>query len=171
MDPQNIPGLLGGGNMNVVFDLDGTLIDSAPDIRAVASTILRDLGREGLSLAETRSFVGEGSMVFVSRMMASRHIEETAELRQQLYEEFVTRYERAVDLAVFYPGVPDTLAALRADGHRLGLCTNKPERPARAVLRHMRLESLFDAFLAGGMLDSRKPEPDMLNATIAASEP
>jgi len=153
--------------MNIVFDLDGTLIDSAPDIRSVASAILRDCGREGLSLAETRAFIGEGAAVFVSRMMAARGIEETPQRRAELYDDFLARYELAVDQAVFYPGVREALAALQVAGHRLGLCTNKPERPARAVLRQMQLDSVFAAFLAGGMIASRKPEPDMLLKTIA----
>jgi phosphoglycolate phosphatase len=55
---------------------------------------------------------------------------------------------------------------LKAAGHGLGLCTNKPELPTRAVLRHMGLEPMFDVVIAGGMLDSRKPEPAMLWHTI-----
>lgn len=148
--------------MNIVFDLDGTLIDSAPDIQAVAEVILSDLGKSGLTLDEVRSFVGEGAKVLVSRMMAARGIAETPESHARIYGDFVAQYEFAVDKAVFYPGVVDALARLRAEGHKLGLCTNKPELPARAVARHMGLEAVFDAFIAGGMIDSRKPEPDML---------
>ena len=62
--------------MNIIFDLDGTLIDSAPDIQSVASTVLEKLGEVGLTLDETRSFIGEGSAVFVRRMMNARGIEE-----------------------------------------------------------------------------------------------
>lgn len=154
--------------MNIVFDLDGTLIDSAPDIHAVASTILGRLGRDDLTMEETRNFIGEGSAVFVRRMMAARDIEETTANFASLHNEFLTQYEFAVDKAVFYPGVLDALAALQAAGHKLGLCTNKPERPARAVLRHMKLDGFFDEVIAGGMLTSRKPEPAMLLQTIHA---
>ncbi|MEE4145412.1 MAG: HAD-IA family hydrolase [Halieaceae bacterium] len=152
--------------MNVVFDLDGTLIDSAPDIQFVASAILDRLGKAGLSLAETRSFIGEGSAVFVSRMMAARDIADTGQSHAALYDEFISRYEHAVDRGAFYPGALAALMGLKADGHCLGLCTNKPERPARAVIRYMGLEGVFDAVIAGGMIDSRKPEPDMLLETI-----
>ncbi len=152
--------------MNIVFDLDGTLIDSAPDIQYVASAILVGLGKKGLTLEETRSFIGEGGAVFVSRMMAARHIEETPQHHALLYRDFLARYELAVDRAVFYPGVLDTLLFLKTAGHCLGLCTNKPERPARAVLSHMALTSIFEVVVAGGMIDSRKPEPDMLEKTI-----
>ena len=154
--------------MNLVFDLDGTLIDSAPDIQAVAAFILRDRGMEALTLEQTRSFVGEGSASFVRRMMAARGIEATPESFTRLHEDFLSRYEFAVDKAVFYPGVLDALSALKSAGHRLALCTNKPERPARAVLRHMGLAIFFDAVVAGGMLHSRKPEPDMLLHAINA---
>ncbi len=148
--------------MNIVFDLDGTLIDSAPDIQAVAEEILGRLGKPPLTLDETRSFIGEGAKVLVSKMMAARGITETPESHARIYGDFVARYESAVDKAVFYPGAVDALALLQAAGHRLGLCTNKPELPARAVMRHMGLEPVFEAFVAGGMIDSRKPEPDML---------
>ncbi len=153
--------------MNIVFDLDGTLIDSAPDIQAVAETILARQGKPPLSLEETRSFIGEGAKVLVSRMMAARDIEESPEAHARIYEEFVAQYEHAVDRAVYYPGVVDALAVLKAGGHRLGLCTNKPELPARAVIRHMGLESTFDSVVAGGMLASRKPDPEMLLACLS----
>lgn len=152
--------------MNVVFDLDGTLIDSAPDIQAVSEIILGRLGKEALTLEETRSFVGEGAKVLVSRMMAARGIEETPESHARIYGDFVAQYEFAVEKAVFYPGVVDALAVLKAGRHKLGLCTNKPELPARAVMRHMGMEPIFDAVVAAGMIDSRKPEPDMLLKTI-----
>ncbi len=152
--------------MNIVFDLDGTLIDSAPDIQSVASTILGRLAKDALTLEETRNFIGEGAAVFVTRMMAARGIDETQQTHAALLEAFIAQYEFAVDKAVFYPGVLKALALLKSAGYRLGLCTNKPEVPARAVLRHMGMESIFDVVMAGGMIDSRKPEPDMLLQTI-----
>ena len=152
--------------MNIVFDLDGTLIDSAPDIQTAASNILGRLQKPALSLQETRDFIGEGGAVFVSRMMAARGIPETPSSHASLYDEFISFYEFAVDKAVFYSGAFDTLVRLKREGHTLGLCTNKPERPARAVMAHMGLEAIFDAVMTGGMINSRKPDPDMLLQTI-----
>jgi len=152
--------------MNVIFDLDGTLIDSAPDIQSAASTVLESLGKKGLTLDETRKFIGEGSTVFVRRMMSVRGIKDTPQTCTALHEDFIAQYAISVDKAVFYPGVIASLTLLKADGHRLGLCTNKPELPARAVIRHMGIASFFDAVMAAGMMDSRKPHPAMLLKTI-----
>ena len=148
--------------MNVIFDLDGTLIDSAADIQHATGIILGRLGREPLSLREVREFVGEGAHILVSRMMAARDIAETAESHARVYADLLGEYEHTVERAVFYPGVVDALAVLRASSHKLGLCTNKPEAPARAVVRYMNLAPLLDGFVAGGMVASRKPEPEML---------
>lgn len=148
--------------MNIVFDLDGTLIDSAPDICAIANSILRDLGREALSLELTRTFIGEGAAVLVERMMHARDIDNTGDTHAELLALFVSRYETMPTESPFYAGVNDALDALLAAGHRLGLCTNKPEGPTRAVLAQTGLHKCFSAMVAGGMLDSRKPEPQML---------
>ncbi len=153
--------------MNIVFDLDGTLIDSAPDIQHATTIILDRLGKAPLTLDEVRAFVGEGAHVLVSRMMAARGITETPESHKTIYADLLGEYEHAVEHAVFYPGVVDALALLRASGHRLGLCTNKPEAPARAVVRHMKLDRFLEAFVAGGMVERHKPDPQMLLRCIA----
>ncbi|RYH12095.1 HAD-IA family hydrolase [Tropicimonas sp. IMCC6043] len=153
--------------MNIVFDLDGTLIDSASDIQHATGIILGRLGKEALTLDEVREFVGEGAPVLVSRMMAARGIEETPERHAEIYADLLAEYEGAVERAVFYPGVVDALALLKASGHRLGLCTNKPEAPARGVMDHMRLWDYFDGFVAGGMAERPKPAPDMLDLCVS----
>ncbi|MFK7977109.1 MAG: phosphoglycolate phosphatase [Halioglobus sp.] len=153
--------------MNIVFDLDGTLIDSAPDIQGVANHLLVQREKPALSLPETRSFIGEGSAVFIRRMMTAREMNATEDAFEELHSEFLALYEKALDKAVFYPGVVATLQTLSVAGHTLGLCTNKPESPARAVLAHMELTRFFTAFTAGGMCKSRKPDPQMLHHVIA----
>ena len=145
--------------MNIVFDLDGTLIDSAPDIHFVACSLLRELGREEISLDEARSFIGEGSGVFVSRMMAARGLASEPGLHAELLGLFVSGLEASVELASFYAGVPELLNQLSSTGYMLGLCTNKPEGPTRALIRHMGIEASFSAVIAGGMLEHRKPAP------------
>lgn len=153
--------------MNIVFDLDGTLIDSAPDLQAAASKVLERLGKDPLSLDETRRFIGQGAGVFVGEMMSARDIAASTELHASLLEEFLELYELAVDKASYYPGVQEVLDTLHNAGHGLALCTNKPERPARAVIRHMDMEHIFEVVVAGGMLSTRKPEPDMLLKAVS----
>ena len=152
--------------MNIVFDLDGTLIDSAPDIQAVANKVLESQGVAGISLEETRHFIGEGAAVFVRKMMAAREIDSSGSSFEELHKAFLAHYSSAVDCAEFYPYVESTLAHLKHEGFRLGLCTNKPEQPARAVVVHMKLDRYLDSFVAGGMTASHKPEPDMLQLAI-----
>lgn len=155
--------------MNIIFDLDGTLIDSAPDIQYVANTVLAARDLPPLSLAQTRDFVGEGSKVFVQRMMEARKLVQSPQAFEELHAEFIHVYEGAVERAVFYPGAREALAMLAASGHRLALCTNKPEAPTHAVIQHMGIADVFAAVVAGGMLPERKPAPEMLLRAIELS--
>lgn len=150
----------------IVFDLDGTLIDSAPDFHAGANGLLADEGHAPLSFAEARSFIGNGAAVFVAKMRAARGIPDSEHPR--LHAEFVRRYDDFVSLTQPYPGVIDALQRLKARGHRLGICTNKPHRPTLAVLRHLAMESIFDTIFGGDSLPVHKPDPAPLHAAFAA---
>lgn len=141
----------------IVFDLDGTLIDSAPDIGGVANKTLVARGLEPISLAQTRDFVGNGASVFIDKMRAARGIDQSE--HAAILAEFMVHYETAVDLTKPYPGAVGALKALRANGHRLGICTNKPFAPTMAVVRHLDLEGYFDVIIGGDSLDVRKPDP------------
>lgn len=150
----------------VVFDLDGTLIDSAPDIRATANDVLSAMDAAPLDLAETISFIGNGAGVFVRKMREARHLPEAREA--EMLRLFLDGYENAKDLTQLYSGVLDALKVLQGQGHALGLCTNKPEVPARAILKHMGLEPFFPAVIGGDSLPLRKPDPAPLLATCDA---
>ncbi|NMM45711.1 phosphoglycolate phosphatase [Rhodospirillaceae bacterium KN72] len=153
-------------DVSIVFDLDGTLIDSAPDIQGIANGLLAREGAEPISLAETRAFIGDGAAVFVARMRAARGIDEASQDR--LLADFTGTYETAVTLTHPYPGVPQALADLRNAGARLGVCTNKPLRPTRAVLAHLGLSDFFEIVLGGDSLPVRKPDPAPLFAAFDA---
>ncbi|MBF9036198.1 phosphoglycolate phosphatase [Rhodobacterales bacterium HKCCE2091] len=150
----------------IVFDLDGTLIDSAPDIRVVANAVLAAEGAAPISLDETRAFVGNGSAVFVTRMSRARDLPEAVHAR--LLDAFLSRYDSAVDLTRPYPGVVAALEHLARRGHILGVCTNKPIAPCRAVLTHLGLDRFFAAVLGGDSLPVRKPDPTPLDAVFDA---
>ncbi|SLN18425.1 Phosphoglycolate phosphatase [Roseivivax jejudonensis] len=112
------------------------------------------------------SFIGSGAPVFVARMRAARALPEDDQ--QRLLRAFLDRYETAHALTEPYPDVVRTLTALRSDGHRLGICTNKPERPARHVLDHLGLSALFETVVGGDTLSVRKPDPAPLHAAAEA---
>jgi 2-phosphoglycolate phosphatase, prokaryotic len=154
--------------MRIVFDLDGTLIDSAPDIHAAANKVLAAEGLEPVSYEASRGFVGNGARVFVERLERAagggeNRPERTARMRALFAEE----YERAHELTTVYPGVVEALGVLRAEGWRIGLCTNKPQRPTQAVLAHLGWEGLFEVVIAGDSLPHIKPEPEPLFAALA----
>jgi len=150
----------------VIFHLDGTLIDSAPDIRAAGNTVLARHGAAPMDLAEATGFIGNGASVLVQRMIAARGLAD--DLHPAMLAEFLELYEDAVHLTTLFPGVLQTLDALAAAGHTLGICTNKPEAPTRAVLHHFGLGDRFGAVFGGDTLTVRKPDPAPLLACHGA---
>lgn len=153
----------------IVFDLDGTLIDSAPDIHGIANALLAAEGLAPITLEQTREFIGNGASVFVQRMCAARGIPDSA--HDRMLADFIAAYEDAVHLTVPYPGVPEALEALRAQGHALGVCTNKPIGPTRAVLAHLGLDRFFATVWGGDSLPVHKPDPAPLRAALDALAP
>ncbi len=148
----------------IVFDLDGTLIDSAPDIQHVANTVLAREGVEPISLARTRAFIGNGVGVFVQKMCAARGLPDNAQGR--LVTQFEALYQDATGLTKPYPNVETALAALTGAGHVLGICTNKPIKPTQAVLSHLSLGGYFSTVYGGDSLPVRKPDPAPLRAAL-----
>ena len=122
-------------NARIVFDLDGTLIDSAPDIQSIANASLSKIDVSPITLEETHSFIGEGIQNFVERMRKARDVSD--EYQTLLLEEMTARYESAVELTVMYPGVLEALTTLE-QSHQLGICTNKLHRPSLAILKHLK---------------------------------
>lgn len=148
----------------IVFDLDGTLIDSAPDIQAVANGVLGAEGQQPITLEQTRKFIGNGAPTFVARMRAARDIPDSEQDR--LLTAFKIGYVSAVELTEIYAGAIPALEALKAKGHRLGICTNKPFKPTQSVLAHLDMTRLFDVVIGGDSLPVHKPDPAMLHAAL-----
>ena len=91
----------------IVFDLDGTLIDSAPDIQNIANAGLAKIGVAPITLEQTHSFIGKGIQNFIEQMRKARDVPK--KYQEQLLDDLVARYEHAVDLTVMYPGVLEAL--------------------------------------------------------------
>lgn len=153
----------------IVFDLDGTLVDFAADIRMIVNQLLGDIGRPPLSLAAVTAMIGDGPRKLLERALAVGGDTSTAPDITPLLADFIASYDAApVTHTRPYTDVPETLRGLRQDGARLGVCTNKPERATRAVLAALGLAPLFDAVIGSGSVPGvQKPDRRMLEATLA----
>ncbi|WP_347266572.1 phosphoglycolate phosphatase [Paracoccus sp. (in: a-proteobacteria)] len=149
----------------VVFDLDGTLVDSVPDIHACVNAVLRLHQAPALSLDQVRGFVGGGVDMLWRRVIAALGL--PVDSHRDLVASFMTRYHHATGLTRLYPHVTETLGVLADRGYPLGICTNKPLAPTRAVLAHMGIAGLFRTVVAGDSLPQRKPDPAPLRAALA----
>lgn len=153
--------------MNIVFDLDGTLIDSAPDIHAAANLMLAGEGAASLDLKTVTSFIGNGLPKLVERAMRARGIAMSEHAR--LDKVMLDFYDRdPATLTRLYPGLDSLLPGLKAAGHRLGVCTNKPEAPTRTILDVFGITELFDVIIGGDTLPVKKPDPAPLKAAFEA---
>ncbi|KGJ05175.1 phosphoglycolate phosphatase [Paracoccus halophilus] len=150
----------------VVFDLDGTLIDSAPDIHASANAVLRMNSAGPLTLDQIRSFVGGGVDMLWRRIIAATGL--PAESHRDLVASFMTRYHDATALTRLYPNAIEALGVLADRGYPLGICTNKPMGPTRAVLDHFGITGLFATVIGGDSLPQKKPDPAPLRTAFAA---
>ena len=151
----------------VVFDLDGTLVDSAPAIREIAARLLDELGAAPLTLDETRAFIGSGAAVFTRRALAARGLPDDEAAAAAAHARFEALYAAAPGEANRpFPGAEEALDAMAAAGLPLGLCTNKPLAPTRNVLDALGWADRFGAVIAGDSLPVRKPDPAALRAAL-----
>lgn len=142
----------------VVFDLDGTLIDSARDMTRVLNRILSRFARPALTEEQVRGMVGDGSASLVRQAFMATGEALTEETLRPVLADYLDAYFHDDEPPVLYPGVPDTLRELADGGIRLGLCTNKPERIARKLLDTLGLSPLFGAVAGGDTLPVKKPD-------------
>ena len=151
----------------LIFDLDGTLIDSAPVIMQVANRLFEELRLKPLDLAETKSFVGSGAAALLEQSLASRGVENPVIVDAAFprFENFYVEFNPLENKP--YPGVEAALRGLAAEGFALGLCTNKPTPPTKAVVEALGWADLFGAMICGDTLKVRKPDPEPLTTALA----
>lgn len=153
-----------------LFDLDGTLADTLPDIAASANHVRTQHGLAPLPLAAVRTFVGDGARALLARALAEVLPAADGD-RAALLDAAMSRYTahhatQCTEHARLMPGVPLHLDRLLAAGHALAVVTNKPERFARRVLAHLGIADLFGAIVGGDTLSERKPSPAPLLAAL-----
>ena len=149
----------------LVFDLDGTLVDSVPDLTNALNVVLRERGYRALSRAEVTPMVGDGVPALVARGFAARGAD-AAEAAEAL-PRYIEFYEaHATALTRPYPGVRETLEELRRRGYRHAVCTNKLQQATMAVLAGLDLTGLFDGIAGGDRYPVKKPDPGHLLGLI-----
>ena len=145
----------------VLFDLDGTLVDSAPDLCQAVNRVLAEEGRAPVPLARLRQVVSKGGRAMLA--VACPDLEEAA--REALLPRFLAHYARALAVdSVVFEGVPELLAAIEARGMRWGIVTNKPEALAVGVVAGFQWTARCGVLVGGDTLARRKPDPDPLLA-------
>jgi phosphoglycolate phosphatase len=151
----------------VLFDFDGTLIDSAPDIHAATNLLLARQGLGPLTLAQVKSMIGHGVRKLVERAYAAcgRPLDD-AELDAEFATMMEIYFSHLTVLTRLMPGAREAVDALRADGVALALVTNKPQRFSEAILDHFGLLDAFGAVIGGDAGYVKKPAPDMLLAAL-----
>lgn len=148
----------------IVFDLDGTLIDSAPDIHACVNLVLRDFHIRPLTLTQVRGMIGGGVEALWHKVVRATPAN-PADHRRMLAA-FMTRYHSATSMTRMFPNTEMALGVLADRGHPLGICTNKPHRATEAVLDHFGIGHMFGVVISGDSLPQKKPFPAPLIAAI-----
>jgi phosphoglycolate phosphatase len=145
----------------LIFDLDGTIVHSAPDLANAVNHVLVPLGKEALSVAEVQSMIGNGMPKLLERGFAARDVVVSEAEFQQHFEVFRDFYTAncCVDTE-FYPGAVDMLNQVREAGYLTAICTNKLETITKVILDEMELSDLFDGMVGAEPPRPRKPDAD-----------
>ncbi|MBT8041666.1 MAG: HAD-IA family hydrolase [Kiritimatiellales bacterium] len=145
MDPQLL-----------IFDLDGTLIDSRADLAAGVNHMRRHYDLEPLPLDVVSGYIGNGVRLLVERALqgADVDVDEALQINKEYYYSHLTVH------TALYKGVAEGICRLKDAGHKLALLTNKPGDPSREILTHFGLADSFVAIIGGGDIENLKPEPD-----------
>ncbi len=152
----------------IVFDLDGTLIDTAPDLVDTLNVILARHDVPAVAFDEARTMIGAGVKPLLQRALASKGMQPPPAEIDKLFKEYLDIYaEHIADRSRPFPGLERALDALSAKGCRLAVCTNKLEWLSVRLLEQLGLKSRFVAICGQDTFTMRKPDPDMLRLTIA----
>lgn len=148
---------------HVLFDLDGTLLHTSPDLAAAASLALAECGLPPIDAPTVETFVGGGIDLLVRRLLAHFGDRSGRVPFEVLRQAYMRHYEAVNgDHATLYPGVKEGLDAMRAMGLALGVCTNKTARYTLPLLERCDIAGYFDVVVCGDTTARRKPHPDMI---------
>ena len=153
---------------SLIFDLDGTLADTAPDLLGATNAVLAARGRPGLDLGHLRHMVGFGARALITQAMEASGAPVTEEELPPLVEIFLAHYRAHIaDDSRLFPGVVETLASLKAGGAALAVLTNKPQELTDPLLPLLGLGGMFAAVYGAGRKPYAKPDPRIFADVLA----
>lgn len=151
----------------LIFDLDGTLVDTAPDLLSATNAVLVSEGRREVDPATLRHMVGFGARSLIEQAMAATGEPVAPSRLPDLVERFIVHYrDHIADGSVPFPGVEDTLAALQDKGSRLAVLTNKPHELAEKLLRALGLDRYFTVTYGAGRMSYVKPDARIFHDVV-----
>jgi phosphoglycolate phosphatase len=151
----------------LIFDLDGTLVDTAPDLLGALNAVLLAEGRHGLETATLRHMVGFGARALIEQAMAATGEAVTPARLAALVDAFIAHYRAHIaDESRPFPHVEETLARLARDGARMGVLTNKPQELTLPLLEKLDLSCFFAAIHGAGRFDYVKPDPRVFHHVV-----
>ncbi len=157
--PKQVPPL-------IVFDLDGTLVDSAPDLVDALNVVLAREGVAPVPLDRARKFVGRGGRVLIRLGLEAQGAQVSDARLEEMFAAFLAQYEAHIsEKSLPYPGVIQALDRLAAAGHILAVCTNKYEVPAKMLLRDLGLAPYFATIVGADTFEVSKPNGAVLRLT------
>jgi phosphoglycolate phosphatase len=151
----------------LIFDLDGTLVDTAPDLWAATNHVMRRLGRRPLQVAEVRAFVGHGAKALIARGCEATGEAVKADELDSLYHEFIAYYTAHIaDASKPYPGLLTFLDKARDSGFAMAVCTNKLEGLSVRLIEALGLMPYFGAIVGPDTIGIAKPDPAPLREAL-----
>lgn len=143
----------------IAFDLDGTLVDTAPDLVRALNAVVAEDGLEDVALSDVRAMVGRGARVLIERAYSAQERRLAPELVDAKVQRFIDVYKAGIaDLSEPFPGCLDMLDTLAAKGARLSVCTNKPSILADALLNELDMTWRFERVIGPDRTSAKKPD-------------
>ena len=154
----------------IVFDLDGTLIDTAPDLVDTLNVVFAREGWPPVPYETARNTIGGGARMMIARGIAAEGIAVAPAKLEQLFADFIAHYtEHLADRSRPFPGLTDALDVLASGGCRFAVCTNKLERLSVLLLKQLKLADRFAAICGQDTFGIQKPDPEVLRRTVTAA--
>jgi len=151
----------------IIFDLDGTILDSAKSLANAINFTLDSLKREKISEDTIRNWIGNGAQMLVKRALVKKRDFDENEIDKELFEKalkiFLDFYSKNLtNGSTLYPNVKNSLLKLKNSGYKLAIATNKPTKFIAPLLEFFEIKEFFDLYIGGDIVDKKKPHPMML---------